>query len=488
MSFLIPLLQGALEGFTEKTKKEDEINAAQIQEKLKSSYTRRLEQKKELDTERTAATKVVNSLRGIEFADGPLDNSQLVNIATKPKLAESILKKLDDDPEWFKKTNRGFIKQVEGVDPTIDINKHFDDVYRLQKEAAVSAETLFAAPEGASFFEKRTARNNLLVAKQTAAKLGVSLEDLMSTYKPTTSFVSNMGRVDPSALTKPEDFEKIKSRLMAEHTAAGISKDPIAIKKADDNLAQLNLTEQKMRFTKMSQEDIKSDYATKIIAAKKLNTPEGQNKARSLEAELQQYKALTANLPTPEKVTQANWVSIANSAVRSRMDFLIPGKFISVLNKDESISLSPKGISDVEFQAALTKAKTEIINDFTVKGVPKSDFHKNALMSIGVSFGGGKPVIGGMLTAADVDAAKAAATATAPTAAPVAAPVAAPAASPRLGASTRGGPMAPPPKPAAPAPAAPAAALPAPKTQAEYDAIPKGTRYMDTDKIEKIKG
>ena len=485
MSFLIPLLQGALEGFTEKTKQEDEINAAQIQEKLKSSYTRRLEQKKELDTERAAATKVVNSLRGIEFADGPLDNSQLVNIATKPKLAESILKKLDDDPEWFKKTNRGFIKQVEGVDPTIDINKHFDDVYRLQKEATANAEALFAAPEGASFLEKRTARNNLLVAKQTAAKLGVSLEDLMSTYKPASSFVSNMGRVDPSALTKPEDFEKIKSRLMAEHTAAGISKDPVAIKKADDNLAALNLTEQKMRFTKMTQEDIKSDLAQKIIAAKKLNTPEGQNTARNLEVELQQYKVLTANLPTPERVTQANWVSIANSAVRSRMDYLIPGKFISVLNKDESISLSPKGISDVEFQAALTKAKTEIINDFTVKGVPKSDFHKNALMSIGVSFGGGKPVIGGMLTSADVDAAKAAATATAPTAAPAAAP----AASPRLGASTRGGPMAPQPKPAAPAASAtPAAAIPAPKTKAEYDAIPKGTRYMDTDNKEKIKG
>jgi hypothetical protein len=46
------------------------------------------------------------------------------------------------------------------------------------------------------------------------------------------------------------------------------------------------------------------------------------------------------------------------------------------------------------------------------------------------------------------------------------------------------------PKPAAPAPkpAAPTAAMPAPKTEAEYKAIPKGTRYMDTDGKEKIKG
>jgi len=152
-SFLIPLLTGALQGFTEKTTQEDEVNAATIQEKLKASYTTRLEKKKELETERAAATKVVNSLRGLEFADGPLDNSQLINIATKPKLAESILKKLDDDPEWFKKTNKGFIRQVENVDPTIDINKHFESVYRLQKEAGDSAESFFNAPADASFLD-----------------------------------------------------------------------------------------------------------------------------------------------------------------------------------------------------------------------------------------------------------------------------------------------------------------------------------------------
>ncbi len=46
MSFLIPLLTGALEGFTEKTKQEDEASAASIQEKLKASFTTRQERKK----------------------------------------------------------------------------------------------------------------------------------------------------------------------------------------------------------------------------------------------------------------------------------------------------------------------------------------------------------------------------------------------------------------------------------------------------------
>jgi hypothetical protein len=448
MSFLIPLLQGALEGFTEKTKQEDEVNAASIQEKLKASYTTRLERKKELETERASATKVVNSLRGIEFADGPLDNSQLINIATKPKLAESILKKLDDDPEWFKKTNRGFIRQVEGVDPTIDINKHFDDVYRLQKEAAVNAEALFAAPEDASFFEKRTARKNLLVAKQTAAKLGVSLEDLMSSYKPSSSFVSNMGKVDPSALTKAEDFDKMEKRLKAEFVTAQQSGDPEAIAKADANIGRLVILNEKMRVEKKSEAEIQSDMVTEIQKAMSEKNP---SKAKNLEALLQQRKVLLRELPAPsapEKTTQSNWITIANRSVSARMEELIPGKFISTVALDGTITMTPKSIGDTEFKAAVTKAKTEIINDFTVNGVPKSEFHKNALISIGVNFRNGKAVAGGnVLTTADVDAAKAAAGTPAPAASGTPAPAAPTASSPRLGA-----------RPTAPAPAAPALA------------------------------
>jgi hypothetical protein len=448
-AFLLPLLAGAFEGLAEKTKQEDLVNASEIQEKLKASYTTRLEKKKELDTERTAATKIVNSLRGIEFADGPLDNSQLINIATKPKLAESILKKLDDEPEWFKKTNRGFIKQVEGVDPTMDINKHFDSVYRLQKEAAANAETLFAAPEDASFLEKRTARKNLIVARQTAAKLGVSLEDLMSTYKPSSSFVSNMGRVDPSALTKPEEFDKIEKRLLAAHTTALISKDPVAIKKADDNLGALNITRQKYKLEKKSEAEIRSDMVTDIQNAYAEKNP---SKAKNLEALLQQRKVLLRELPAssaPEKTTQSNWITIANRSVSSRMEELIPGKFISTVALDGTITMTPKSIGDTEFKAAMTKAKNEIINDFTVNGVPKSEFHKNALISIGINFRNGKAVAGGnVLTTEDVAAAKAAAAGTpAPATSGTPAPAAPPASSPRLGARST-----------APAPAAPALA------------------------------
>jgi hypothetical protein len=108
------------------------------------------------------------------------------------------------------------------------------------------------------------------------------------------------------------------------------------------------------------------------------------------------------------------------------MEELIPGKFISTVALDGTITMTPKSIGSTEFQAAMTKAKNEVVNDFTSNGAPKSEFHKNALISIGVGFRDGRPVVGGnVLTPADVEAQKAAAAASATTpAAPVPAPTA----------------------------------------------------------------
>jgi hypothetical protein len=107
-----------------------------------------------------------------------------------------------------------------------------------------------------------------------------------------------------------------------------------------------------------------------------------------------------------------------------------------------------------------------MINEFTTPdGKPKSVTSRNALVSIGVTFDQDGRAI---KATPDNVLMSAIPTSVNPPAAP---------------AATRGGPMAPQPKPAAPA----AASIPAPKTKAEYDAIPEGTRYIDTDGQEKIK-
>jgi hypothetical protein len=234
-----------------------------------------------------------------------------------------------------------------------------------------------------------------------------------------------MGRVDPSALTKPEDFDKMEKRLKSEFVKAQQSGDPEAIAKADANIGRLVILNEKLRLEKKSEAEIQSDMVTDIQKAKSEGTPASQSKAKNLEALLQQRKVLLQALPTVtvEKTSQSNWITIANRAVSSRMEELIPGKFISTVSLDGTITMTPKSIGSTEFQAALTKAKSEVVNDFTSNGAPKSEFHKNALISIGVGFKDGRPVVGGnVLTTADVEAQKAAAASAAP--APVPAPTA----------------------------------------------------------------
>jgi hypothetical protein len=384
VGFVIPLVSGLITGAAKAGIANEEKDAAAIQEQLKAAYTERSERKKEIDTQRNEATKVVNSLRGIEFADGTLDNSQLINIASKPDLAKSILKKLDDDPEWFKKTSKGFVRQVEGVDPTTDIAKYFKEVYTLQKEAAANAETFYGVNnEDAGFFDKMKASRQLRTARQTAAKLGVSLDDLLSTYKPTSAIIRSQGSVDPSALAKPKDWNKVESEVQSNLFEAQRSGDPERIAKADADMGRVILVKEKMRLNQ-PEADIRSDLVNEIQALDKAGKTDEANNKRAL---LKQRQMLLDKADGETKVTQANFISVANKAVEARMQSLIPGKFISTVGLDGTVTMQPKGIDDKGYKGALAKSRNEVIADFTTKdGKPKSDLHKNALTSIGVNF------------------------------------------------------------------------------------------------------
>jgi hypothetical protein len=170
-----------------------------------------------------------------------------------------------------------------------------------------------------------------------------------------------------------------------------------------------------------------------------------------------------------EKITQSNLITVASRGFASTLESLAPGKFITSTDMQGNITITPKTIADTQMKMAYAQSRNAIINEFTgPDGKPKSVTSRNALVSIGVTF--------------DQDGRAIKATPETVLMSVLPTPVAGNA-PPAPAASTRGGPMAPPPKPAAPA-----ASMPAPKTQAEYDAIPKGTRYMDTDGVEKIKG
>jgi hypothetical protein len=77
---------------------------------------------------------------------------------------------------------------------------------------------------------------------------------------------------------------------------------------------------------------------------------------------------------------------------------LPPGSFASVQNPDGTVSLQPKDLaSEKLFRQGQTAGRAAVVAEFTdlKTGLPKSDMHKNAMISIGIQFDqGGKPIVG----------------------------------------------------------------------------------------------
>ena len=391
-AFLIPLLTGALQGATAKEDQQRELEAVTIQDKLKASYLDMMEKKKDLDIQRKEAQKIVGGLRGIEFKDGTLDDTQLAAVATNPKLAGALFKKLDEEPEWFRQNDsKSLIKILENTDPKKDINKHLDDVYRLQKNAAVDVDKYFAPAEDASFFSRSRSRSNLIAATKMAKQLGVSLPELLAGYQPTSNLAPQLATIDPSILAKPEEFDKVKSREEAKYLAAQKSGDPEAIAKAEAAIGYIVLLQEKLRVEKKSENEIQSDMVNDI---QKLEKQGKTTEAKNLMVLLDQRQELLKKAKGDEnKVTQTNWITMANRALSSTMESLIPGKFTVSIGLDGTTIMTPKGLADQEYKQALATSKNLIIADYTnADGSPKSEYHKNALTSIGVFTKDGKVV------------------------------------------------------------------------------------------------
>lgn len=186
------------------------------------------------------------------------------------------------------------------------------------------------------------------------------------------------------ALTKTESLtnEQIQSNLVTKIQA---EKDPKV--KAD---LELELKErQKLLATdkKVTEADIRTDLASRIIEAKKT----GDTKQVSLlTGELKQRELLLDKQETnTEKISAANYISAATKGVASAIqDSMPPGSFITITNVDGSTSVQPKDLaSEKLYRQGVTNGRTAVISQMTgPDGRPKSELHKAALMSIGVVF------------------------------------------------------------------------------------------------------
>jgi hypothetical protein len=185
-------------------------------------------------------------------------------------------------------------------------------------------------------------------------------------------------------LTRTESLsnEQIQSNLVTQIQA---EKDPKV--KAELELELNNRQKLLAPDRKVTEADIRTDIANRIIEAKKTGDTK---QAALLTGELKQREQLLDKQETnAEKISAANYISAATKGVASAVqDSMPPGSFITITNPDGSTSVQPKDLaSEKLYRQGINNGRTAVIAQMTNQdGKPKSELHKVALISIGVVF------------------------------------------------------------------------------------------------------
>lgn len=452
-------LGGVAKGATDLIEEREKENALQIKESIKNMYHNYSEYKKETDKKKTEMRDVVGSLRSFKFADGPLDEKELIALASDIPTSKAIAELLTKNPEKFEGLSKSFIKAKDKVPEGMTFSDYVD---QYGKTAKMSAEQLAAAvgTRDEGFLNKMVYGKNVQKIQAAAAKYGVTAEELYSAGAGRDSkSLPSLLEVDYAKLQKKPEFKDLKDKAMVVMYRAkqeGTDEEILAAAKNMGAIKGTELMAELKEKPKESQQDIEIDYGKRILAA-----TDPKQKAK-LTAELRTQQDLWAN-PSLKKLTEGEKITTGNKLVGYKgiinstvANYLPPGTFkTNPITGDLEVS---ELVKSGDF-AKGKKAGMEAAIAFGTgpDGKPKSNEDRLALASVGIQF-----YPDGKAFAPKVEFAVEAAPA------PVAPP----------NRSVRGGPMAPKPKPAAAAPAQSAAPVLEFKTEAEVEAanLPRGTK------------
>lgn len=383
-------LGGAAKGATELLEEKEKENALQIKESVKNMYHNYAEYRKETEKKKTEIRDVVGSLRSFKFADGPLDEKELIALASDLPTSKAIAELLTKNPEKFEGLSKSFIKAKDKVPEGMTFSDYVD---QYGKTAKMSAEQLAAAvgTRDEGFLNKMVYGKNVQKIQAAAAKYGVTAEELYSSGAGRDSkSLPSLLEVDYAKLKDKPDFKKIKDDAqIAMYNAKQTGTDDEQAKAAA-NLGHVEFIEEFGKKKDKTQSQIEADYANEVIALQKANKPK---EAANKEAELRRWQKLVASpvlagKTDADKISQANLIVTASKAMEATFKSFLPGgAFTTKENSDGSVSLQVASFVKPEQEAlALNAGRSVLIKEMTKDGKPKSEMHKNALMSAGIQF------------------------------------------------------------------------------------------------------
>lgn len=386
-------LGGVAKGATDLIEEREKENALQIKESIKNMYHNYAEYKKETEKKKTEIRDVVGSLRSFKFADGPLDEKELIALASDVPTAKAIAEELKKNPDKLEGLSKSFIKGSSKIPEGMTFNDYVD---QYGKTARISSEQLAAAvnTRDDGFLNKMVYGKNLQKIQAAAAKYGVTAEELYSSGAGRyAKSLPNLLEVDYAKLADRPDFKKIESDAEVALFRAKKEGTEDDVVKASANLAHVDLIKQRGKDKDKTQQQIETGYANEVIALQKAGKPQ---EAAAKERELRQFQNLVANpnlkaaKTDADKISQANLIVAASRTMESTLkNYLPPGSFITTNNPDGTTNIEVKDLASSDKAAKGYAAGREVlIKEMTTNGKPRSEMHKNALLSAGVQFDG----------------------------------------------------------------------------------------------------
>ena len=444
---------GFATAFTEDIEKEEklaEVRGISGVKNMADTYKTVMAENRKLKSE------LVENVNTLQQYDPTATDQELFEIAKSKPLMDIIASKVKDGE--FK--DGGFkladYARVVKDNNTATALERVEEMFKLPKvEAAAPAEIKKTGNVIRDITATAGSKAGERAARETAAALGVTLEELRAAKAFRTPDLTSAATVNMEAIQKPKTFDQQENAAKQALLDATRKGDPQKVNEAKADLlifktVKETLTPEQTQFSNKVA-DIKNRYMFGTPEERKAAKPEYDKLMADVRAEAL-AKKVTKDGEGEGKIPALGTLNTFTSAavvraVAAKHGDLIKTKQLAIVEKaDGSVGIDYIGDSDtlrrqiLETQATAAKNALSLYTD--AQGKP---FNRD-VASVLNSF---TSVVPSVMRDGNAPATPA----------------------------------------AGPQPAAkPAATTPAPKTKAEYDAIPKDTRYIDTDGKTKIKG
>ena len=394
---LSSFIGGMAKGFNEQIEKQEEVDTKQIQNNIKAMYLGYAEQKKDITKRKDELRGVYDFFKGVKFSDGTLDNDQMIGLLSNPSLAKTVQKKIEDNPEYVNQVSKNFVKATANAPKDVDPAEWIDTVFSTAKATSDQVQSAFADSGQGNFLQRLTATNKMKAAKDAASTLGVSLEDLLGANTRSAKTMESMAEVDIGAFHKKKEFKDVKDQAQLALLNAQKTGDAAQIATATENIGRITAIEEISKTSNKSETQIQSSLISEIQEKQAKGDKQGAATAQALLRQRQILaKAPGDGKTDADKITQANLIQVASRTRASIIESEVGlGELITTVDAQGNISMTLRDFkkNDLFIRGNAIAANSLIKEMTTPQGVPRSEMHKNAMMSAGIRFDdAGKPI------------------------------------------------------------------------------------------------